>query len=33
MNAAIGMAKDFIGGHPTIAYLHCPPIIMCALPK
>ncbi len=32
MHAAIGLAKDFLGGHPTIAYLHCPPIIMCALP-
>ena len=32
MDAAIGMAKDFLGGNPSVCYFHCPPIIMCALP-
>jgi len=32
MDAAIGMAKDFVGGQARIYYYHCPPIIMCALP-
>lgn len=32
MDAAIGMARDFVGAHPKIYYYHCPPIIMCSLP-
>ncbi|MEK7710667.1 MAG: lactate racemase domain-containing protein [Planctomycetota bacterium] len=32
MDAAIGMARDFIGGDATTAYYHCPPVIMCKLP-
>ena len=32
MDAAIGMAKEFVGGQPSIAYYHCPPLIMCKLP-
>jgi len=31
MSAAIGMARDFTGGQSRMAYLHCPPIVMCAL--
>jgi len=32
MNAAIGMARDFVGQDATTAYYHCPPVIMCKLP-
>lgn len=32
MDAAIGMARDFLGGSASLCYLHCPPIIMCNLP-
>jgi hypothetical protein len=32
MPAAIAKAREFVGGKPSMAYLHCPPIIMCALP-
>ncbi|MEK6677050.1 MAG: lactate racemase domain-containing protein [Planctomycetota bacterium] len=31
MDAAISMAKDVVGQNPRIAYLHCPPIAMCAV--
>jgi hypothetical protein len=31
MEAAIAAARDFLGGAPTLSYLHCPPIIMCNL--
>ncbi len=32
MNAAIGMAKDYVGRDASICYFHCPPMIMCKLP-
>lgn len=32
MDAAIGMAKDFVGGSASISYFHCPPLMMCAVP-
>ncbi len=31
MDAAIGMATDFVGRNPIMYYFHCPPIIMCAV--
>ena len=32
MEAAIGMARDFVGADARISYFHCPPLIMCRLP-
>jgi hypothetical protein len=32
MDSAIGMAREFVGAQATIAYYHCPPVIMCKLP-
>jgi hypothetical protein len=32
MDAAIGMAGDFLGPKPSVCYFHCPPMIMCKLP-
>ncbi|MBI4718903.1 MAG: DUF2088 domain-containing protein [Planctomycetes bacterium] len=32
IEAAIGMAREFVGGQPSISYFHCPPVMMCALP-
>ena len=33
MGAAIGLARDFVGGsQPRMYYYHCPPVIMCSLP-
>ena len=32
MDAAIEMAKDFVGRDPKICYFHCPPVAMCSLP-
>jgi hypothetical protein len=31
MQAAIGMATDFVGRNPTMYYFHCPPVIMCSV--
>jgi hypothetical protein len=32
MDAAIGMARDFVGASASMCYFHCPPMIMCKLP-
>ncbi len=32
MDQAIGMARDFAGKDASMAYYHCPPVIMCKLP-
>ncbi len=32
MEAAIGLARDFVGADARISYFHCPPLIMCRLP-
>jgi len=31
MQAAIGMATDFVSRNPIMYYFHCPPIIMCSV--
>lgn len=33
MDAAIALAREYVGGDPRIGYFHCPPISMCSLPQ
>lgn len=31
-DAALGMARDFVGGSPSVGYIHCPPLMLCDVP-